>query len=160
MTEVTIVITNQFSNGSIDCLSTLIDFSLLDTLSLTLDLCQQSLKNILTIINNLLDRVCNIQSIKLHSPRYFNPTECIEAICSMLSNRVKHLTVDSTRTDQVQLILDRLENFSSITFRLTDDSRPQLNALTDKLTKNGRDFIFHEYAGFASFWFGKQKINH
>ncbi len=153
------MITNQFSNGSIDYLSTLIDFSLLDTLSLTLDLCQQSLKNILTIIHNLLDRICNIQSIKLHSSRYLNPTECIEAICSMLSNRVKHLIIDSTRTDETQLIGDRFRNFSSITFRFIYEW-PQLNALGDKLTKNGRDFIFHEYAGFSSFWFGKQKINH
>jgi len=154
------VITNQFSNGSIDYLSTLIDFSLLDTLSLTLDLRQQSLKSILIIINNLLDRVSNIQSIKLHSPRYFNSTQCIEAICSMLSNRVKHLTIDSTRTDKVQLIVDRFRNFSSITFRLTNNSWPQFDAISDNLTKTGRDFIFHKYAGFASFWFGKQKINH
>jgi len=81
----------------------------------------------------------------------------------MLSNRVKHLTIDttdSTRIDEMQLIVDRFRNFSSITFRLPNDSRPQLNALRDKLTKNGRDFLCHEDAGFATFWFGKQKINH
>lgn len=155
------MITNDFSNGSIDYLSSLIDFSHLDTLSLTLDLSEQSFKNIGIIINTLLDRTYNVQSIHLYSTRSKNFIEYLQIISPMISNQVKQLTVtvDIENAREIQWILDRFEKFSSITFR-SKNSSLQFDQIIEELNRRGRDFTYDNKCGtWSSFWFGKQKLN-
>ncbi len=155
------MITNDFSNGSIDYLSNLIDFSHLDTLSLTLDLCEQSFKNISTIINTLFDRTYNIQSLDLRSTRSKNLVEYLQILYPMISNQVKHLTFEIENVHELQWIFDRFENVSSITFQSKMVYLSRFDQIIEELKKQGRDFIYHNYImpTYASIWFGKQKLN-
>jgi hypothetical protein len=155
------LITNDFSNGSIDYLSNLIDFSHLDTLSLTLDLCEQSFKNISTIINTLFDRTYNIQSLDLRSTRSKNLVEYLQILYPMISNQVKHLTFEIENVHELQWIFDRFENVSSITFQSKMVYLSRFDQIIEELKKQGRDFIYHNYImpTYASIWFGKQKLN-
>jgi hypothetical protein len=152
------LITNDFSNGSIDYLSSLIDLSHLDTLSLTLDLCEQSFKNISTIINTLFNQTYNVQSIDLRSTRLKNLIEYLKIICPMISKQVKHLTVDIGSTNEMEWILDRFENFSSITFQAKMHYSPQFDQVIQGFNRKRRDFTFYKDYMHLSFWFGKEKV--
>jgi len=156
------LITNDFSNGSIDYLSNLIDFSHLDTLSLTLDLCEQSFKNITTIVNTLFDRTYNIQSLNLRSTRSKNLVEYLQILYPMISNQVKHLTFEIENVHELQWIFDRFENVSSITFQSKTGFLSRFDQIIEELKKQGRDFTYHKnniMPTYASIWFGKQKLN-
>ncbi|CAF0763463.1 unnamed protein product [Rotaria sordida] len=151
--KLTLLITNEFSNDFIDYLLKLIDFSQLYTLSLTLDLNQQSFQNIIKIINNLLNEAYNVQSIKLRSSRPAYLIEYLQTICSMLSNQVKHLTVYIQDADEMQLILNQFENFSSITFHSNMYWYSKFDNIAEELRMKGRDFIYYNNRMYASFWF-------
>lgn len=153
------MITNDFSNSFVDYLSSLIDFSHLDTLSLILDLNGQSFKNISIIINSLFNRAYNVQSIILGSTRLTNLIEYLEILCPMMSNQVKHLTVDIEGTREMEWILDRFENFSSITFQTKIYNLLQFDQITAGLERRRRDFSCYKGWLYASYWFGKQKLN-
>jgi pantothenate kinase len=153
------VITNDFSNGSIEYLSSLIDLSHLDTLSLTSDLYEQSFKNISAIINTLLNRTYNVQSINLCFTRLHNLIEYLDIVFPMISKQVKHLTVDIRSTDEMEWILDRFENFSSITFRAKTQCSSQFDQIIQEFNRKRRDFTFYKGYMYLSFWFGKQKLN-
>ncbi len=131
------------------------DFSHLDTLSLILDLSEQSLNNIITIISSLFNRTYNVQSIALRSTRSKNLIECLEIVCPIISNQMKHLTVDIKNTNEIQWILDRFENFSSITFQTSISYSSQFDQIIEEFKGKGRDFTYYKDSMYESFWFGK-----
>ncbi len=157
LTKLTLTINNNFSNDSIDYLSTLIDLRKLDTLSLTLDLFLESFMNILSNFNNLLSRTCNVKSINL---RFANVAlrkfiEYIETVCPVLPCQVKHLTIDMDHKISIQTILDRFENFSSVTFRSTIKLSIEFDNIIEEFKQKERDFVYRKNLNYVSFWFGK-----
>ncbi len=154
------MLANDFSNGSIDYLSSLVEFSHLDTLSLTLNLSEESFNSIKTIVNNLLDRTYNIQSIHLRSTRSKDIVEYLKIICPMILNQVKHLTLDIENMHEIRCILGQFENFSSIKFEWKISDSSVFHHAIEELNRKGRDFTYFRDPWMnASFWFGKQKLN-
>jgi hypothetical protein len=68
---------------------------------------------------------------------------------------MKHLTVDIDSINEIQWILDRFENFSSITFQTKINYVLQLDQIIEGFNRKGRDFTYYKHSRYASFWFGK-----
>jgi len=68
---------------------------------------------------------------------------------------MKHLTVDIKNTNEIQWILDRFENFSSITFQTSVSYSSQFDQIIEEFKGKGRDFTYYKDIMYVSFWFGK-----
>lgn len=153
------MITNQFSNDSIDHLSNFIDFLHLDTLSLTLDLSIESFKDLNTIINNLLDRTCNIQTVDIRCTRWNNLVKYFEIIFPMMCNQVKHLIIEISNKMDIEWIVKRCEQFSTISLVSNASYLSNHEQILNELEKQGREFTTLKNVVNTHIWFGKLKQN-
>jgi hypothetical protein len=60
---------------------------------------------------------------------------------------------------EIEWILDRFENFSSITFQSKTNYLLVFHETIATVTKKGKDFTCSKTHDYASFWFGEQKLN-
>lgn len=152
------MITNDFSNNSINYLSSLIDFSHLDALSLTLDLSDQSFKNITSVMNNLFDQTYNIQSIDISSTRSKNLVNYLEIIFPMIPNQVKHFIVEIDTVRDIDWISPRLEKFSSIVLKSKTDYQSNYERIIQEFEKQGRDLTYYKASMCLNIWVWRKKI--
>ena len=97
--------------NSFQLLSTLIDLSQLTEIWLFLSDCHYFESKTL---HTLLRLAYNVQTLGIS---YRNDsTEITKGICSVISRQVKHLKVQTTDVECMQLVLQYVENVSSVTF--------------------------------------------
>jgi hypothetical protein len=149
------LITNHFSNGSIDYLSNLIDLSRVDNILLILDLSEESCNAIQMILSSLFNRTSNLQSLHLSSTRSAKLILYWKIISPIIPNQVKNLTFDIFFEGEIQWILDRFENFSSITFQSKSHNHSIFDQIIDKITNKRKNFTYLKNYEYASVWFGE-----
>jgi hypothetical protein len=159
VTKLSLLVTNHFSNGSIDYISSLIDLSHVETISVTLDLSEESCNAIQMVLRTLFDLTFNLQSLHFCSTRLENLTRYWKIMSLIIPKRVKHLIFDIVATNEVQWIIDTFENFSSITFQSKASDMSIFINIFDGIKTKGKDFTFYKNSEYVSFWFGEQKLN-
>jgi hypothetical protein len=119
--ELTLHITDEWPPGSLRFLSTLIDLSHLNKLSLHINNSFYSHVESRAGFDTLLKLARNIRSLTiLVSVHYGYIDDCNIEICSVASDNVKHLTLSVSTVDQMLMFLRQMKHRSSIRFEYTN----------------------------------------
>lgn len=122
--ELTLYVTDNWPENSIEYLSTIMDLSHIFKLSLNSDPDEYSVQSAVILITNLMERAQNLQSLVILHPLSCN----MGWICSKISNKVKHLEIDLLDArNYVKGNFISLHHLSSITlkaFKRYNDSIP------------------------------------
>lgn len=159
MSKLTVIINENFSTNSIDYLSSLVNLSHVDTISLNLDLSQDSFIGIRPILEKFFDQIFSVQSIQFRSSRLEQLVDYLKIVRPIIPTQVKNITVDIVNGSGIDWILDQFQNFSSITFQGQGEYRSFSQQISDKLTKKIRVFTLHGSDAYASYWLENQRPN-
>jgi len=112
-------VTDNWPQNSIEYLSIIIDFSHVSKLSLKSDLDENSINNAAILMNDLMARIHNLQSLVISYPlSYFLYQHDMEWIYPLTSSKVKHLEIDLFKNNYKRVPLSQLHHLSSVTFKL------------------------------------------
>ena len=159
VSKLTLFITKNFTNDSIDYLSSLVNLTNVDSVTLNLDLSEESLNGIQTSLSSFFDRARAIQSIQFQSTRSKQLIQYLKIIRCRIPKQVRNVIIELRNENGIDWILDQFENFSSITLQGQGDYVAFSNKITEKLKEKGRVFTCSVNIVYASFWLQNQPLN-
>ncbi|CAF1231462.1 unnamed protein product [Rotaria sordida] len=116
--NVNVVLDGDRPLGSIQYLSTLVDFSRLQTISVRLPNYFTLDMNPVDNIGILLERAFNVRSFAIRTSCVNDVSIAnIKGICSILPRHVRHFQVNTRLFEQMKEILEQVQHISSISFR-------------------------------------------
>jgi hypothetical protein len=89
-------------------------------------------------INILLKQACNVRTLGLSYDD--NLTPLIDGICSVVSCQIDHLKLKTKNIDSMKLVLERVNDLSSITFLQYSSWSNSFMEMSEWLTEKGRQF--------------------
>lgn len=107
----------------------------------------------ITGVTSLLERANQIQTLIISSR-----TMPMPAICSIMSDQIKHLQMPVNHVEEIKMIIDRFDHLFSVTFHFVIDSLVSITEILDWLLAIRRDFTYQSTKSSLSLWLGRRAI--
>lgn len=141
---------------SIEVLSTLVDTSRLQHISICLTTGFQPAYNPLVDIVILLERATSLRSLVLCSTwRWYDYFQNVKSIFWMLPTFIQHVQVDIRSVKQMEELFERKARISSMSFRSVRRTRVQFDDFLSWLTERGTNFTSKTVGHELHVWLGK-----
>jgi hypothetical protein len=150
LNKLVLCIDNEWPIGSVEHLSTFIDFSCVVEISITIEFYPESVSNTLDNLINLFKQTCHLYSLTIESS-----SVNAENICLIIPDYVKHLQVSVKNIDDIKIIINQLKHLSSITFELLNGLKLSSTEFLSWLMENRNKSTCRIENNFVSIWFDK-----
>ncbi|CAF3989242.1 unnamed protein product [Rotaria sordida] len=150
-------IDNPWPVDFVQHLSSFIDLSHLEKLTLIDESAEDSYPNTPIHFVDLLQQAYNVHSL-VFKDKWLDKT-CVsnmENFCSLIPNHIKHLEIDILIMDDMKIILNRLDHLLSVTFRFISRKQHWPNKIIKWLSTR-RDATYSTDFYTLSIWLGKKK---
>ncbi|UJR26088.1 hypothetical protein I4U23_007434 [Adineta vaga] len=115
--NLTLTSDGDWPKGSLRFLSTILDLSRIQKLSLSINFLSEHTTYMVSNIILLFKQASNLRSLLLYD--FWAPDNFMtrmETICSMISSNIKHLQIRVKNLDDIKYILEQLKDLTSVTF--------------------------------------------
>ncbi|CAF3586915.1 unnamed protein product [Rotaria sp. Silwood1] len=141
---------------SIQFISTFIDFSRLQQISIRLITVVKSKDNTVVNFGILLEQAGNLRSLTIRRGwGWYEYAEHLNGILSMLPGQLKHLRVDIRTTEQMKEVFQQISHVSSVAYRYTGWEHLRFDDFLAWLTEKGTDFTSITIGDELHMWLGK-----
>lgn len=142
---------NEWPINSVEHLSTFIDLSSIEELSISIDFHPESISNTLDNLIYFFKQTYHLKSLIIDSLIVNG-----EYICSIVPDYVKHLQVSTKNIDDMKIIIQRLKYLSSVTFEHFNRSKLSSSQFLPWLMENRRYSTCRIDEVYVSIWLDKQ----
>jgi hypothetical protein len=147
----------EWSSDYVQYLSTLLDLSRLDKLSINPDLNTKSIHNTIENINILMGLVNNLNTLAIHPYSSYDGIIIIENICAIIPDHIKYLEVTVKDIDTMKMILDHHKHLWSLTLLASSDRSMPWSEFIEELINRKKDFVYWESYYSLRIWFDQTK---
>ncbi|CAF1549709.1 unnamed protein product, partial [Rotaria sordida] len=150
-------IDNPWPVDFVQHLSSFIDLSHLEKLTLVDELAEDFYPNTPIHFVILLQQAYNVRSL-VFKDKWLDKTcgSNMENFCSLIPNHIKYLEIDISIMDDMKIILNRLDHLLSVTFRFISRKQHWPNKIIKWLSTR-RDATYSTDLYTLSIWLGKKK---
>ncbi|CAF2651238.1 unnamed protein product [Rotaria sp. Silwood2] len=120
LTKLKLLISDDWSLDSFQFVSTLIDLSHLVKIILIISSHGDFLQEMIVNFFDLTKQACNVCSLEIFNRWYgISYFINIENFCSIMPQHIKHLDIDIVNINDMKVILERLEQLSSVKIKFS-----------------------------------------
>ena len=136
--------------------STMVDLSRVLKLKILFSDPNEFVSKTQTKLLSLLQRTNHVHSFELSFEHGFvSEPLLIESICLLVPRHVKHLNIEVRTLLNINLVLERLQHLTSITFRNLHSSILSIEKLTEWYAQLNRDLTYRYHNGSLRLWLDK-----
>jgi hypothetical protein len=160
LTKLKLTISEDWSLGSFQFVSTSIDLSHLNKLILIISCRGDFLQKMMVNFFNLMKQAYNVRSLEIfnrwHGINYFMD---IEQFCSMMPDHIKHLDIDIANINDMKVIIERLEQLTSVKFKFSFEKSIFIKEIIEWLSQKRSNSTHLKDIHCLSFWLGTKISN-
>ncbi|CAF1271955.1 unnamed protein product [Rotaria sordida] len=158
LTKLKLIISDDWSLDSFQFVSTLIDLSHLVKIILIISSRGDFLQEMILNFFDLMKQARNVCSLEIfnrwHGISYFMN---IENFCSIIPQHIKHLDIDIVNINDMKVILERLEQLSSVKFKFSFEKWIFAKEILEWISQKRNNSTHLKEMHYLSLWIGKKK---